>query len=139
MASFICQRTSSLNCRISSARSCAARVREVLERDGKPELDVAPREAHPALEVREARRIDPRVVLRPAGEALLVDLGREQLGERGAHRLRPGRAAREVDVGVDREAHAGEHAAQALDRRALAARPPAASRSQDSMPPGSSP
>ena len=56
MASFICHSTSSLNCRISSARSCSGAGGEVVEREGQAELHVAPRVAHAALEV-----------LRPAG------------------------------------------------------------------------
>src|SRR5439155_1045145 len=54
------------------------------------------------------------VVLRPGGESLFVDLRREQLGERGAHRFRPGRTACEIHIGIDREAHPRQQLLQAL-------------------------
>ena len=63
MASFIVHRMSSLNCRISSARSCAARRAEVVERDRQRLLDVAARQGHAAAEILEPRRLDPRIVL----------------------------------------------------------------------------
>ena len=44
-----------------------------------------------------------------------MDLRREELGQRRAHRLLPRRAAREIHVRIDREAHAGQHVAQVLD------------------------
>ena len=82
------------------------------------ELHVAPRQTHAALEVLQARRVDPRVVLRPGGQSLFVDLGREQFRERGAHTFRPGRAPGEVHVRIDGEAHAGAHLGEALHDRA---------------------
>src|SRR3954470_2652209 len=88
---------------------------EMLQRYLEAVLHVAPRLGEAAAEVRIARGVDPRIVLRPAREALLVDLGREELRERGAHRLLPGGAAREVDVRVDREAHCGQHVLQRRD------------------------
>ena len=38
-----------------------------------------------------------------------MDTGGEELGQRCAHRLLPGRAACEVDVRIDGEAHARQH------------------------------
>ena len=54
---------------------------EPIEREGEPELDVAARDADPALKVPESLRIDPRIVFRPVGETLFVDFGGEQLGQ----------------------------------------------------------
>src|SRR4026207_2116845 len=82
---------------------------EMLQRYFEAVLDVAACFGEAAAEVRVAGGVDPRIVLRPAREPLLVDLGREELGERGAHRLLPGGAAGEVDVSVDGKAHAGKH------------------------------
>jgi hypothetical protein len=52
-------------------------------------LHVAPRLGDAVAEVLQAGGFDPRVVLGPVGEALLVDLGREQFGQRRAHRFLP--------------------------------------------------
>src|SRR6476659_9639551 len=92
---------------------------EMLQRYFEAVLDVAARFGEAAAEVRVAGGVDPWIVLRPAGEPLLVDLGGEELSERGADRFLPRGAAGEVDVRVDREAHAGEHV---LERGDLLAR-----------------
>ena len=123
MASFICHSTSSLNCRISSARSCCGAGAEAIERDRQAELDVAARQAHagsgstagpPDRSTGSARG-------QLASRCLWISR-REQLGERRAHRLLPRRAAREVHVGVDGEAHAG-HARRRGSRRCVARQP----------------
>ena len=87
----------------------------MVERDRQALLDVAARLADAIAEVLQAGRLDPAVVLRPGRQALLVDLRREQLGQRRAHRLLPRRMAREVDIGVDREAHRRDDMAQVGD------------------------
>ena len=87
----------------------------MIERDRQALLDVAARLADAIAEVLQAGRLDPAVVLRPGRQALLVDLRREQLGQRRAHRLLPRRMAREVDIGVDREAHRRDDMAQVGD------------------------
>src|SRR6516165_11713433 len=94
---------------------------ETLERQRQCKLDVALRAAHAALEIAQARRVDPRVVPGPGSQTLPVDLGREELSERGAHSLEPGCAAGEVDIGIDREAHSRQYILQALHLRALQA------------------
>src|SRR5690606_22970219 len=81
-------------------------------------LDVAARLPQTLAEVVVAGRVDPRVVLRPAVQARLVDLRGEQFGQRAAGRLLPGRAAGEVDVSVHGEAHARQH--QLLGQHLLA-------------------
>jgi hypothetical protein len=63
----------------------------VLQRDREALFHVAAGLADAVAEVLQAAGFDPRVVLGPVGQALLVDLRREQLGERGAHRFLPGR------------------------------------------------
>ena len=103
MASFICHNTSSLNCRISNARSCAARVL------GNSPASPQARTPHHAAQGSRgsgnnaARPIDPRIVLRPARQPLLVNLRRKQLGQRGTGRLLPRRAPRKIHIGVDRK------------------------------------
>src|SRR5437879_6703935 len=59
---------------------CRARA-AALERQRQAVLDVAARPAHAALEVCQPRGLDPRVMLRPRGEALAVNLGCEEIGE----------------------------------------------------------
>src|SRR5262249_24940286 len=86
----------------------AART-EMLERHLEAVLDVAARLGEAAAEVGIPGGVDPRIMLRPPRQPLFMDLGREQLGERGAHRFLPWRAAGEIDVGVDRKAYAGKH------------------------------
>ena len=88
---------------------------EMVERDREAMLDVAPRLRSAGAEVLQSPRVDPRIVLRPVRQAVLVDLRREQLGQRRAHRLLPRRAAREVHVGIDREAHARQHVLERVD------------------------
>src|SRR5207253_9015736 len=63
---------------------CRARA-AALERQRQAVLDVAARPAHAALEVCQPRGLDPRVMLRPRGEALAVNLGCEELGQGCAH------------------------------------------------------
>ena len=109
MASFICHSTSSLNCRISSARSCGRAGREPVQRHGQPELDIAARQADAALEVMQAGAVDPRVVLRPIGQPLLVDFRREQFRQRRTRRLLPGRAPRKIHIRIHGEADPRQH------------------------------
>src|SRR6202044_983428 len=80
---------------------CACR--EMIQGEGKAKLDVAPREADPALKILQALGVDPAVMLRPVREPLLVNFRGKELGERGADRLRPRRPACEVDIRVHRE------------------------------------
>src|SRR5258708_18926282 len=87
---------------------------EAIQRERQAELHVTARETDAALEVLQSAAVDPRIVLRPIRETLFVDLRREKLGERRAHGFRPGCAAREVDIGVDRESNAGQHLRQTL-------------------------
>src|SRR6266571_9063523 len=70
---------------------------EMAQRDLKTVFDVPSRLRQSLAKVLVALRFDPRVMLRPVLQPFFVDLGREQLGKRGAHGLLPGRAAREVD------------------------------------------
>ena len=63
---------------------------EMLQRHLQAVLHVAARFGQPAPEVGVARRVDPGIVLRPARQALLVDLRREELGERRAYGFLPG-------------------------------------------------
>ena len=134
-ASFICHSTSSLNCRISSARSCS-RGCESAQASRQPELDVAPRQAHAALEVLQSRR-DRSTGSAPAswrGAAGGSAGANSSVSE--AHTASvPGRAAREVDVGIDGEAHARVHLASG-SRPARGEPTASASRSHESMPPG---
>ena len=55
---------------------------EQVEREPQTVLHVAMRFLHAALEVVEPVGLDPRIVLRPFGDALLMDRRREQLGQR---------------------------------------------------------
>src|SRR6266404_5688449 len=87
---------------------------ESIQGEGQAEFHVAARQTDPALEVLQPGAVDPRIALRPIRETLFVDLWREKLGERRAHGFRPGCAAREVDIGVDRESNAGQHLRQTL-------------------------
>ena len=69
--------------------------RVVLERDRQTVLDIAPRLTQAGAEIFVAGRVDPRVMLRPAVEARLVDLRREQFGQRAAGGFLPtGRRAK---------------------------------------------
>ena len=61
---------------------------------------VATRFGQPLAEVLIALRFDPRVVLGPVVQPLLVDCRCEQFRQRRAGGFLPGRAARKVDVGV---------------------------------------
>src|SRR3954451_23160880 len=88
---------------------------EMLQRHLEAVLHVAPRLGEAAAEIRVARGGDPRRGVLPDREAPLGALGREQFRERGAPRLLPGRATREVDVRVDREAPAGNAALERGD------------------------
>src|SRR4030081_377369 len=92
---------------------------EVFQRQRQPVLDVAPRLRKPVAEILQSLRVDPWIVLRPTGKAILVDLRREELGKRRAHGLLPWSRAREGDVRIDRETYAGQHA---LQRRNLVTR-----------------
>src|SRR5690606_31180868 len=91
-----------------------ARPREMLERDRETVLDVAARETDAALKIDKALALDPRIELGPTLETLPVDLGREELRQRRAHRLLPRRLPREVHVRVDGEANAGQQILEAL-------------------------
>lgn len=81
----------------------------VLKRDRQTMLDITPRLTEAGAEVFVTGRVDPRVMLRPAVEARLVDLRREQFGQRAAGGFLPTGAAGEVDVGVDGETYSGQH------------------------------
>src|SRR5262249_54019017 len=92
---------------------------EPVEREGEAELDVAASDADPALKVLQPGLVDPRIVLGPVGESLLVNLGGKQLRERRTHRFLPGRAAREIDVRIDGDAPPGQDVGELLHARAL--------------------
>ncbi len=81
----------------------------MLQRDAQAVLDIPPRLLQPLAEVVITGRIDPAVVLRPGVEPRLVDGRREEFGQRTAGRLLPDGAAGEIDIGVYREAYAGQH------------------------------
>lgn len=81
----------------------------VLQGDPQAVLDVAPGLGQATAEILVAGRLDPRIVARPAVQPRLVDLRGEEFGQRTARRLLPTGATGEVDVGVDGEAHAGQH------------------------------
>src|ERR1700726_4768978 len=61
----------------------------MLQRHRETEFDIASRKTHPALKVMQSGAIYPRIVLRPIGEALFMNLRREQFGQGGTNRLRP--------------------------------------------------
>src|SRR5215831_9786360 len=81
-------------------------------------FDVPPRLRQPLAEVLVPLRFDPRVMLRPVLQPFFVDLGREQLRKRGADRVLPSRAAREVNIRVDRETYAGQNISRTACPRA---------------------
>src|SRR5690606_35093112 len=99
--------------------------REMLERELQAVLDVALREPDAALEILEPAPVDPRIVLGPVRKTLLVDLGREKLGQRRARRFLPRRTPRSTSTRL-----------ATRSRRRPAS---SASRSHDSIPPGLSP
>ena len=82
---------------------------EMLERGLETVFDIPSRLGQSLAEVLIALRFDPRVMLRPVLQPFFVDLGREQLGERRADGLLPRRVAREVDIRVHCETHAGQN------------------------------
>jgi hypothetical protein len=81
----------------------------VLQCDRQTMLDVAARLAQARAEIFVAGRVDPRVMLRPAVQARLVDLRREQFGQRAAAASCQLARRAKVDVGIDGETYAGQH------------------------------
>src|SRR5579864_3671236 len=79
---------------------------EVIEGHRETVLHIALRERDARAEVGEASRVDPWIVLWPRREPVAMDLRREDLGERRAHRFLPRRTAREIHIRVDGKAHA---------------------------------
>ena len=79
---------------------------DVVER----EVGVAVGLVEAALEILHRLLADEVVALQHAGDALAVDRRREQLGQRGGHRLQQRALAHEVDVGFDREARGRQRA-----------------------------
>src|SRR5690606_9443076 len=78
-------------------------------RHGEALFDVTPRLTHAHAEVLKPFRLDPGIVLGPGVETLLMDVRREELGERGAHGFLPRLLPCEVHIGIDRKAHTGQH------------------------------
>src|SRR5262249_3042135 len=62
-----------------------------------------------STEVGEPARLDPGIVALERSETLGHQIRREQLGERGGHRLDPWPGAGEGDVGVDGEPDPGDN------------------------------
>ena len=67
------------------------------------------------VSIEDACRLDPRIVLRPGCQPLLVDLRGEELGEGGADGLLPGPLPREVHIGVHGKPHPRDHMPQVRD------------------------
>src|SRR5882757_1210900 len=65
---------------------------------------VARRLLQAAAEIAHDVRIDEIIVLQHAGDALLVQVRREQFGQRGGNRFKRGLVAAEMHIGFDREA-----------------------------------
>src|SRR5438093_8244817 len=91
----------------------------MLERGLETVFDIPSRLGQSLAEVLIAFRFDPRVMLRPVLQPFFVDLRREQLGERRADGFLPRRLAREVDIRVHCETHAGQNMFQRLHVLAL--------------------
>ncbi len=94
----------------------------VRQGDAQAMLDIAPRLAQARAEIVVASSVDPWVVGRPGVESRLMDLGGKEFGQRTAGRFLPARATGEIDVGVHRETHAGQH--PFLGEDLLAIQPP---------------
>src|SRR5882724_11247773 len=71
---------------------------------------IARRLLQAAAEIAHDVRIDEIIVLQHAGDALLVQVWREQLGERGGDGLQRRLVAAEMHIGFDREARRGQNA-----------------------------
>ena len=74
------------------------------------EVGVAVGLVEAALEILHGPLADEIVALQHAGDALAVDGRREQLGQRGGHRLQQRALAHEIDVGLDGEARGRQRA-----------------------------
>ena len=85
------------------------------------EVGVAVGLVEAALEILHGLLADEVVVLEHAGDALAVDGGREQLGERGGHRLQQRALAHEIDIGLDGKARGGQRALHGDDVGAVEA------------------
>ena len=84
---------------------------------------VAARSRHARPEILEHVAAHPRVVTFPGEHALLHQVRREELGERGGHRLHEASLPHELDVTVAGEADPGEHRPTARDLVAIEAHP----------------
>ena len=115
MASSMLHSTSHLKDSAASAAACVSGVTAVLAHHLETVLGVAGRLGEASPEVGELLGVDPGVVAFERGEPLSHQVGREQLGQRGCHRLDPRPGPREVDVGVDGESHAGQTVSLVLD------------------------
>src|ERR1700754_2517452 len=76
---------------------------------------VAGRLGNSRPEVGELARVNPGVVTFECGEPVSHQVGGEQLGQGGSHRLDPRPGPRERDVGVHGESHAWEQVSFVLD------------------------
>src|SRR6516164_3554449 len=94
---------------------------EVVEGQSKAMVHVTARFGEASPEIGEAFGVDPRIMLRPVGKTLLVNLGRKHFRERRTDGFLPRTRAGEVHVGIDRETHPGYDMPQ---RRDLGARKP---------------
>ncbi|MNP36683.1 hypothetical protein D3C76_1300880 [compost metagenome] len=77
--------------------------------DAQAVFDIPSGLAQARAEVVVAGGVDPWVMGRPGIESRLMDLRREQFGQRAAGRLLPAGTAGEIDVGIHGETHAGQH------------------------------
>src|SRR6185436_15762225 len=82
---------------------------EEVQRTVQAMFYIAARLRQTLAEVGITRLVDPRILLRPVGQAFLVDLRSEELGERRANCLLPWRSSSEIDIRVHGEAHTGQH------------------------------
>ena len=72
-------------------------------------IDVTLGKRDAAAKIPQACCLDPGIVLRPAGQALLMNLRREHLGKRRTDPFLPRRPAREIYICVAAEAYARQH------------------------------
>jgi hypothetical protein len=108
---------------LAEQRGLAARLvfrrARLAQHEIEPEGGVGRRLVRARAEVLEPLRAHPWVVLLERGDAHGHDVAREELGQRRCDRRQQVARRHQLDVGVARAPHAGQHVAQRFDSRAL--------------------